>query len=51
MTSDTRSDRGLLRLMLVDHDEVVRSGPKTMLEAAGDVRVGAEEGTAAGAII
>src|SRR5215471_17806954 len=51
MTSDNRSQRGPLRLMLVDDHEVVRSGLKTMLEAAGDVRVVAEAGTVADAII
>jgi len=40
----------LLRLMLVDDHEVVRSGLRTMLEAAGDVRVVAEAGTVRDAI-
>ena len=52
---DTRNDdwppRSLLRLMLVDDHEVVRSGLKTMLEAAGDVRVVAEAGTVRDAIV
>jgi two-component system response regulator DevR len=44
---DTRKDRpaGPLRLMLVDDHEVVRSGLRTMLEAAGDIRVVAEAGS------
>ena len=52
---DTRNDdwppRSLLRLMLVDDHEIVRSGLKTMLEAAGDVRVVAEAGTVRDAIV
>lgn len=51
MTSDDRPERSLLRLMLVDDHEVVRSGLKTMLEAAGDVRVVAEAGTVRDAIV
>jgi two-component system, NarL family, response regulator DevR len=38
-------EQGPLRLMLVDDHEVVRSGLRTMLEAAGDMRVVAEAGT------
>src|SRR5436190_11578837 len=34
-----------LRVMLVDDHEVVRSGLRSMLEAAGDIRVVAEAGT------
>jgi two-component system response regulator DevR len=41
----------LLRVMLVDDHEVVRSGLRAMLEAAGDIRVVAEAGTVAEAII
>jgi DNA-binding NarL/FixJ family response regulator len=41
---------GPLRLMLVDDHEVVRSGLRTMLEAAGDMRVIAEAGTVVDAI-
>jgi two-component system, NarL family, response regulator DevR len=48
--SGDRPERPLLRLMLVDDHEVVRSGLKTMLEAAGDVRVVAEAGTVRDAI-
>jgi len=44
------SQGGPLRLMLVDDHEVVRSGLRTMLEAAGDMRVIAEAGTVADAI-
>ncbi len=44
------SQAGPLRLMLVDDHEVVRSGLRTMLEAAGDMRVVAEAGTVADAI-
>ena len=51
MTSDDRPERSLLRLMLVDDHEVVRSGLKAMLEAAGDVRVVAEAGTVRDAIV
>lgn len=51
MTSDDRPEQSLLRLMLVDDHEVVRSGLKTMLEAAGDVRVVAEAGTVRDAIV
>ncbi len=51
MSSDDRAERSLLRLMLVDDHEVVRSGLKTMLEAAGDVRVVAEAATVRDAII
>jgi two-component system response regulator DevR len=40
----------MLRLMLVDDHEVVRSGLKTMLEATGDMRVIAEAATVADAI-
>jgi two-component system response regulator DevR len=39
-----------LRVMLVDDHEVVRSGLRTMLEAAGDIRVVAEAGTVAEAV-
>jgi two-component system, NarL family, response regulator DevR len=42
--------RESLRLMLVDDHEVVRSGLRAMLEAAGDMRVVAEAGTVADAI-
>ena len=49
-TANERPER-FLRLMLVDDHEVVRSGLKTMLEAAGDVRVVAEAGTVKDAII
>jgi two-component system response regulator DevR len=48
--NDETPERPLLRLMLVDDHEVVRSGLKTMLEAAGDVRVVAEAGTVRDAI-
>jgi two-component system, NarL family, response regulator DevR len=41
---------GMLRLMLVDDHEVVRSGLKTMLEATGDMRVVAEAATVVDAI-
>jgi two-component system response regulator DevR len=50
MTTDDRPDRPLFRLMLVDDHEVVRSGLKAMLEAAGDVRVVAEASTVRDAI-
>src|SRR6202048_3993458 len=40
----------MLRLMLVDDHEVVRSGLRTMLEATGDLRVVAEAATVADAI-
>src|SRR5262249_11004347 len=50
-TNEDRSRRPPLRLMLVDDHEVVRSGLKTMLEAAGDVRVVAEAGTVRDAIV
>src|SRR5689334_7331789 len=48
----TNDDRhaGLLRLMLVDDHEVVRSGLRAMLEATGGVRVVAEAGTVKEAI-
>ncbi|HZU18609.1 MAG TPA: response regulator transcription factor [Candidatus Dormibacteraeota bacterium] len=39
-----------LRVMLVDDHEVVRSGLRAMLEAAGDIRVVAEAGTVAEAV-
>ena len=57
MQHDTRDGENegrpgrLLRLMLVDDHEVVRSGLKAMLEAAGDVRVVAEAGTVRDAIV
>jgi DNA-binding NarL/FixJ family response regulator len=41
---------GMLRLMLVDDHEVVRSGLRTMLEATGDMRVVGEAATVADAI-
>jgi two-component system response regulator DevR len=47
---ESGAQRGPLRLMLVDDHEVVRSGLRTMLEAAGDMRVIAEAGTVADAI-
>ena len=40
----------MLRLMLVDDHEVVRSGLKTLLEATGEMRVVAEASTVADAI-
>src|SRR3981081_4797301 len=49
-TADDDREHVHLRLMLVDDHEVVRSGLKTMLEAAGDVRVVAEAGTVRDAI-
>src|SRR5215831_17313234 len=52
---DTRTDgdpgQPPLRLMLVDDHEVVRSGLRAMLEAAGDMRVIAEAGTVRDAIV
>src|SRR5215470_5683562 len=45
------SQRPILRLMLVDDHEVVRSGLKTMLEAAGEARVVAEAGMVRDAIV
>ena len=50
MEEESGSQRGPLRLMLVDDHEVVRSGLRTMLEAAGDMRVIAEAGTVVDAI-
>ena len=50
MEDEGGSQGGPLRLMLVDDHEVVRSGLRTMLEAAGDMRVIAEAGTVADAI-
>ena len=50
MEEEGGSQGGPLRLMLVDDHEVVRSGLRTMLEAAGDMRVIAEAGTVADAI-
>jgi two-component system, NarL family, response regulator DevR len=47
---DAGQRREPLRLMLVDDHEVVRSGLRAMLEAAGDMRVVAEAGTVAEAI-
>ena len=50
MGEDAGHERGPLRLMLVDDHEVVRSGLRTMLEAAGDMRVVTEAGSVAEAI-
>ncbi|HSR26432.1 MAG TPA: response regulator transcription factor, partial [Candidatus Eisenbacteria bacterium] len=50
MGEDAAPRQELLRLMLVDDHEVVRSGLRAMLEAAGDMRVVAEAGTVVDAI-
>jgi len=49
-TGDGGPAAGPLHVMLVDDHEVVRSGLKAMLEAAGDVHVVAEAGTVREAI-
>ncbi|HZV48689.1 MAG TPA: DNA-binding response regulator, partial [Candidatus Dormibacteraeota bacterium] len=50
LDATTRERSGPLRVMLVDDHEVVRSGLRAMLEAAGDIRVVAEAGTVAEAV-
>src|SRR5262249_47671924 len=48
--TDERRTAGPLRLMLTDDHEVVRSGLRSMLEAAGEFRVVAEAGTVRDAV-
>jgi two-component system, NarL family, response regulator DevR len=50
LTQPATSGASPLRVMLVDDHEVVRSGLRAMLEAAGDIRVVAEAGTVHDAI-